>query len=275
MRARVITFLSDYGYEDEFAGVCHGVIASRCPQARVIDITHAIPPGDVIAGALALADALPYMPAGIHLAVVDPGVGASGENARAAVAVRCAGSTQRMLVGPDNGLLAPALERFGGAIEAVELSRSREVLRPLSRTFHGRDIFAPVAAALAAGAELREVGEPHPPELLAALAVPRAEYREGALVAHVLRRDHFGNLVLDATPAELAVMAGGDGAAVSVAAGAAVHGARAAGAFADVPPGELLLYEDSAGALAVAVNGGSAADLLRVRAGEEILVRPA
>jgi len=278
--APLITFLSDYGYDDEFVGVCHGVIAGRCPQARVIDITHAIPACDVRTGALVLADALVYMPAGVHLAVVDPGVGARDERdvaryARAAIAVRCAGAPARLLVGPDNGLLALALERFGGALEAVEVSRSKERLLPLSRTFHGRDIFAPVAAALAAGAALYDVGEPFSPGTMRTLDLPHAEYRSGGLVAHVLRRDHFGNLILDATTAELEVMTGEDGAEVVLVAGASAHRAHTAGAFAEVPPGELLVYEDSGGALAIAANGGSAADLLQVNAGAEILVRPA
>jgi S-adenosyl-L-methionine hydrolase (adenosine-forming) len=280
MSAPLITFLSDYGYADEFVGVCHGVIAGRCPQARVIDITHAIPARDVLTGALVLADALAYMPAGVHLAVVDPGVGASerpelGVRPRAAVAVSCADAPQRTLVGPDNGLLALALARFGGALEAVEISNSRERLEPLSRTFHGRDLFAPVAAALAAGSALAEVGEPISPAALSVLDLPRAEYRAGGLAAHVLRCDHFGNLVLDATGAEIEVMTGGGGAPVRLHVGESTHLAHVARAFADVPHGDLLVYEDSTGALAVAANGASAADVLGVRAGEEILVRPA
>jgi S-adenosylmethionine hydrolase len=271
----VITFLSDYGYADEFVGVCHGVIAGRCPHAHVIDITHSIPPRDVRTGALVLADALAYMPAGIHLAVVDPGVGARGAAARAAVAVSCAAAPRRILVGPDNGLLALALARFGGALDAVEISNSRERLGPLSRTFHGRDVFAPVAAALAAGALLADVGDPFPPQALVALEVPFAEYRSGGLAAHVLRCDHFGNVVLDATAAEVEVMTGAGAADVLVAVGEVTHLARTAGAFAEVPAGELLLYEDANGALAIAANGDSAADLLHVGAGDEIVVRPA
>jgi S-adenosyl-L-methionine hydrolase (adenosine-forming) len=273
--APLITFLSDYGYADEFVGVCHGVIATRCPHARVIDITHAIPPGDIATGALVLADALAYMPTATHLAVVDPGVGASGAGARAAIAVSCADAPERILVGPDNGLLAVALERFGGALHAVEISRSRERLRPVSRTFHGRDVFAPVAAALAAGARLDEVGEAISVAALAALELPRAEYAGGGLAAHVLRCDHFGNVVLDATPAEVDVMTGESAAGVLLAVGDATHHANTAGTFADVPAGSLLLYEDANGALAIATNGGSAAELLRVRPGDEILVRPA
>jgi len=297
--APLITFLSDYGYADEFVGVCHGVIATRCPYARIIDITHAIPARDVCAGALVLADALAYMPAAVHLAVVDPGVGArersemgrmeddvseqgkselgrsqTGPTARAAVAVRCAAAPERVFVGPDNGVLAVALERFGGPLEAVEISRSRERLQPVSRTFHGRDIFAPVAAAIAAGADLDAVGEPFPCAALATLELPRAVYRAGRLVAHVLRCDHFGNVVLDATRAEVEVMTEG-GSDLALIAGAITRRARVALAFADVPAGELLLYEDSNGALAIAANCASAAELLGVRAGDEVVVRPA
>ena len=151
---RPITFLSDYGLADEFVGVVHGVIAGICPDARVIDVTHGIPRHDVRAGATVLERALPYLPAGVHLAVVDPDVGAQ----RRAVALRTAGEG-RLLVGPDNGLLTPAAERFGGVGEAVEISASPWRLEPVSATFHGRDIFAPVSAALADGAALSAVGE--------------------------------------------------------------------------------------------------------------------
>src|ERR1019366_4770668 len=142
--APIVSFLSDYGLLDEFVGVCHGVIASRCPRARVIDLTHSIAPQDVRAGAFALRGALPFVPAGVHLAVVDPGVG----SARRAVAMRTA-VEDRLLGGPDNGLLMLAAERFAGVSEVVDVGRSPVRLEPVSSTFHGRDIFAPVAAALA------------------------------------------------------------------------------------------------------------------------------
>src|SRR5262249_23086192 len=136
MTAPLITFLSDYGLEDEFAGVCHAVIAGICPEARVIDLTHGIPRHDVRAGALVLRSSLPYLPKGVHLAVVDPDVGAE----RRAVAIRTA--DDRLLVGPDNGLLSLAAEVAGGAVEAVDIARSAFRLEPVSATFHGRDIFA-------------------------------------------------------------------------------------------------------------------------------------
>src|ERR1700689_2132708 len=151
----VITFLSDYGPWDEFVGVCHAVIARRCPRAHVIDLGHGVTRHDVRAGALALRAALPFARAGVHLAVVDPGVGGT----RRAVALRTA-EGGRLLVGPDNGLLTLAAESFGGVAEAVDVGDSPECLRPISATFHGRDVFAPVAAALADGIPLAELGEP-------------------------------------------------------------------------------------------------------------------
>ena len=150
---RPITFLSDYGYEDEFAGVCRAVISQIAPGASLIDLTHGIARQDIRQGAVALANALPSCPPGVHLAVVDPGVGSE----RRAVAV--AAAEGRILVGPDNGLLSRALDRLGGALDAVELSHSPFRLEPVSATFHGRDLFAPVAAHLSLGAHLDEAGQ--------------------------------------------------------------------------------------------------------------------
>src|SRR6185503_8927179 len=154
---------------------------------------------DVRAGALVLARALPYMPPGVHLAVVDPEVG--GE--RRAVAVRCA-DEDRLLVGPDNGLLAPAARRFGGAVEAVDVGRSPHRLEPVAATFHGRDVFAPVAAHLAAGAPLAGAGDPVPVDELTPLDLPRPVVGDGRVEAHVLTVDRFGNVTLDVTHDELA-----------------------------------------------------------------------
>jgi S-adenosyl-L-methionine hydrolase (adenosine-forming) len=269
-----ITFLSDYGHADEFVGVCHGVIARRCPVARVIDLTHAIPRHDVRTGALVLRDSLAYMPAGVHLAVVDPEVGAVGQHARRAVALRAAALDQ-LLVGPDNGLLVLAAERLGGVVEAIDIGRSTERLEPVSATFHGRDIFAPVAAALADGAPLAAVGEPLMVEELRVLELPSARVHDGSLTAHVLRADHFGNLILDASHAQLAAVGALLGGALSVEIAGRVHRARYVSTFADVTPGELLLYEDAQQMAALAVNRGSAVDALQVGRDDELLVRPA
>jgi S-adenosylmethionine hydrolase len=270
----VITFLSDYGQLDEFVGVCHGVIARRCPGARVIDLTHVIPRHDVRAGAIMLRAALPYLPTGVHLAVVDPGVSAVGAQARRAVALRTV-EQDHLLVGPDNGLLMPAAERLGGVVEAVDIGHSPERLEPVSRTFHGRDIFAPVAAALAAGEPLAAVGEPLVVEQLRRLGLPSARIGNGTLTVHVLRCDTFGNLILDATDEQLATLGARLGDPLAVRHAGAVHTARYAATFAEVAPGELLIYEDAAQMVALAVNRGSAAELFGAVPDDELLVRPA
>jgi S-adenosyl-L-methionine hydrolase (adenosine-forming) len=258
--ARPITFLSDYGLRDEFVGVVHAVIARECPGARVIDISHGVPRQSVLAGALMLRRALPYTTPGVHLAVVDPEVGAR----RRAVALRTA-EEDRLLVGPDNGLLMPAAERFGGVLEAVEISHSPWRLEPVSATFHGRDLFAPIAARLAGGEALADAGTPVGTSELVALELPRPRRQDGALVAHVMVIDGFGNVQLDAAPADLGERLGhtiaiGDG-----------HSARYLRTFADAEPGELLLYEDAAGMLALAVNGGEASgELGGLQHGDEV-----
>ena len=262
---RPISFLSDYGLADEFVGVVHGVIAEICPDARVIDITHGIPRQDVRAGATVLERALPYLPAGVHLAVVDPEVGAP----RRAVALRTA-EDGRLLVGPDNGLLIPAAERFGGVAEAIEISGSPWRLEPVSATFHGRDVFAPVAARLAGGAPLASAGTPVDAAELVALEWTEPRQEAGALVAHVVGSDGFGNVVLDAGHDDLVVSDLRLGDAVAARAGSRRVRGVVARTFSDVSPGSLLLYEDAGGALALAVNGGDAAALLGLRAGDEV-----
>ena len=243
-----ITFLSDYGLRDEFVGVVHAVIAHECPTARVVDLSHGVPRQSVLAGALMLARALPYATPGVHLAVVDPDVGAR----RRAIALRTT-EEDRLLVGPDNGLLIPAAMRFGGIAEAVEISHSPWRLEPVSATFHGRDLFAPVAARLAGGGALADAGTPLEPGELVALDLPQPRKEDGALVAHVMVIDGFGNVQLDAAPTDLG---GRLGRKVEVGDG---KSARYLRTFADAEPGELLLYEDAAGMLALAVNGGEAA----------------
>jgi S-adenosyl-L-methionine hydrolase (adenosine-forming) len=248
--AATITLLTDYGTDDEYAGVLHGVIARIAPDARVIDLTHGIARHDVRAGALALRRALPYTPPGVHVAVVDPGVGGP----RRGVVLRCG---DRLLVGPDNGLLALA----GPVDEAVDLAGSPWVLEPVSATFHGRDVFAPVAAHLAAGAPLEEAGEALDPALLTALALPEPRWEDGTLVAHAVAFDTYGNVLLDA--------AGEDVRGVATAAGRPVTVGRT---FGDVPDGALLLYEDASGTIALAVNRGSARDALGLELDDEVRI---
>lgn len=249
----IVTFLSDYGLTDPFAGLCHAVIARLAPAARVVDLTHGVPRHDVMTGAVLLADCMPHVPTGVTLAVVDPGVGTD----RRAVAVRTARG--HWLVGPDNGLLAPAAVALGGADEAWELA----VPDGTPATFHGRDLFAPAAARLANGG--RPDGHPLDPASLVPLTLPRAEVSPGRLTATVLLVDGFGNLSLSAGPADLA-------AAFPTAREVGLHGERAllGRTFGDVPEGRPVVFSDASGRVAVAVNGGSAAGRFHLRSGAVI-----
>ncbi len=270
MSPPVVTFLSDYGLRDVFVGVCHGVIAGICPQARVIDITHGIPRQDVRAGALALAGALPYLPAGVHLAVVDPDVGAS----RRAVALELADG--RLAVGPDNGLLMLAAEAAGGVVQAADIAHSRHRLQPVSATFHGRDIFAPVAAHLAAGVPFGEIGTPLDPAELIRVELPAAVVdSSGAIRAHVVYVDGYGNAQLNVSHADLdgSALRLGHGALLELT-GARSEPVRVLRTFAEAGESELLVYEDAERRLAVAVNGGSAAERLELAAGDELVIVP-
>ena len=263
MVAPFITFLSDYGLEDEFVGVCHGVIAGICPEAVVIDVTHGVPRGDVRSGAHILGNALRYLPRGVHLAVVDPGVGSE----RRGVALRLA--DDRFLVGPDNGLLSLAADAGGGIVEAVDIGASPFALQPVSATFHGRDIFAPVAARLAGGAALADAGTPIDASALVAVELPRAQMVDGVLVAHALYIDRFGNVQLDVEEPELEL---GRSFEVTARSGRS-ESVRYVRTFADAGSGELILYEDSSRRLAVAVNQGDAAARLGVAVDDELRIR--
>lgn len=254
--AGVISFTTDYGLADGFVAACHGVIARIAPEVRVIDVTHQVPPGDVRRGALVLAQTLPYLPAGIHVAVVDPGVGTR----RRAVAVA---STSTVLIGPDNGLLPWAAEALGGVREAVELTNEAMFVHPVRRTFHGRDIFAPVAAHLAAGRPLADAGPSIDVASLVRLPTPRVETGATWISAEILTVDRFGNIQLAAGPAELTVL-GAAADLVDVAGVPAVLGQ----AFGSVDPGQLVVYLDSSDRVAIAVNGGSAAERLALDPGD-------
>jgi S-adenosyl-L-methionine hydrolase (adenosine-forming) len=270
MSSPVVTFLSDYGLEDDFVGVCHGVIATICPKARVIDITHGVRRHDVRSGAVILRGALPYMPVGVHLAVVDPDVGGQ----RRAIALRLA--DDRVLVGPDNGLLLPAAESAGGVVEAVDIARSPFRLQPVSATFHGRDIFGPVAARIASGAPLADAGDPSDPDKLVKLELPRPRREDGVLVAHAVYVDRFGNVQLDAGHADLADSGLKLGHRVELRVGSGgSHSAIYVRTFADVGADELLVYEDAYRKLAVAVNHDSAAARLGLGIDDELRIKPA
>jgi S-adenosylmethionine hydrolase len=264
-----ITFLSDYGDEDEFAGVCRAVIRQIAPDAPLIDLTHGIGRQGIRHAALALANALPFCPPGIHLAVVDPGVGTSRRPVAATTM-----DEGRFLVGPDNGLLAPAIARFGGAARAIDLAASPFRLEPVSATFHGRDLFAPVAAHLALGATLDEAGEKFDPAELMPLDLPRATIEPGRVTAHVLFADRFGNVTLDLDAAGAGEGSLRTGGRLEIRAPDGRFEAGWARTFGDTVRGDLLLYEDSSGRMALAVNGGSAAGLLDLEPDSEVELRP-
>jgi S-adenosyl-L-methionine hydrolase (adenosine-forming) len=265
----VITFLSDYGLIDDFVGICHGVILNACPQARIIDLTHGIGRHDVRSGAIVLAEAVPYVPVGVHLAVVDPDVGAQ----RRAVALRTGDG--RRFVGPDNGLLTVAAEAAGGIIEVVDIAHSSFRLRPVSATFHGRDIFAPVAAALARGATLTAAGSAIDAAELVTISLPVAQIRDGAVVGHVRYVDRFGNLQLNVGHEDLAQTGLRLGRAATVEPGdGSAHPVHYVRTFADAVRDELLLYEDAQRRLAVAVNHGDASQRLGLGVDDELRIRP-
>jgi|FLYN01.1.fsa_nt_gi S-adenosylmethionine hydrolase len=258
MRARPIVFLTDYGLQDEFVGTCHAVMARIAPEARVIDLTHGIGRGDVLRGALVLARSVPYLPPdAVVVAVVDPGVG----SARRAVAVEAGGL---VLVGPDNGLLSLAWEAAGGAARAVEISREEILLRPLSRTFHGRDVFAPAAAHLAAGRPLGDLGPLLDPRRLVRLKAPSARVEPGRVTCTVTGVDRFGNVQLSATLRDL----GAAGLGERLAFGS--HVLPLVGTFSEAPPGGLAALEDSQGSVALIVDGGSAAEVTGLRPGDPV-----
>jgi S-adenosylmethionine hydrolase len=261
-----ISFLSDYGYDDEFVGVCHGVIERIAPGTRVIDVAHGLAAHSVKAAALVLRNTLPYLPAGIHLAIVDPGVGSD----RRAVVLECG---DRLFIGPDNGLLIPAAERAGGIDRAIDVSDSPWRLDPVSATFHGRDLFAPVAARLALDEPPIHAGEPLASDLLERIELPRPEVADGTVVTHVLSVDRFGNVQLDAHHEEMAQAGIAQGERIEIESCGNVVAGRYARTFADVPEGALLAYLDSYGALALAVNRGNARALLAIGPEAEIRVR--
>ncbi|MHB8470996.1 MAG: SAM hydrolase/SAM-dependent halogenase family protein, partial [Gaiellaceae bacterium] len=249
----IVTFLTDFGLQDDFVGTCHGVMKRIAPAVEIIDITHGIRPGRILQGALTLANTLPYMPHGVHLAVVDPGVGGG----RRSLALRDAEG--RFYVGPDNGLLLPAADRFGGVAEVRELANPAYALEPVSRTFHGRDLFAPAAAHLALGVPLAELGPPLDPEALVRLDLPDPVVGPARIVATVLGVDRFGNVALNLARDHLDEAAIATGTRVELDAPAGRFFAVAARTFADARAGDLILYEDSYRNLAVAVSNGSAA----------------
>jgi S-adenosyl-L-methionine hydrolase (adenosine-forming) len=264
----IVTLLTDYGRDDDFVGVCHGVMRGIEPELRIIDITHGIRRYSVRQGALVLRNTLPYMPLGVHVAVVDPQVGTE----RRGLALRAGDG--RILVGPDNGLLSLAWQRCGGVELVVDITRSPHRLEPVSATFHGRDIFSPVAAHLAAGAELADAGDPLDPASLTTVELPEPRLEADGLVAHALVVDRFGNAGLNIDHDGLAGTGITLGETIEIETGGERYLAKYAHTFADVTPGELLVYEDAYRTLAVAINRGDAASTLGIRPDAEVRLRP-
>jgi len=258
---RPIVFLTDYGLSDEFVGICHGVIARISPGTRIIDLTHAIPRQDVMSGALTLGRATRYMPAdAVYLAVVDPGVGSD----RRSIALRAASGA--LLVGPDNGVLSLAWDALGGTDTVVEVTAPDVVLHPVSKTFHGRDVFAPAAAHLSAGMPLEGLGPAVDGSGLRTLEIAVPMVARGAVGARVVGVDGFGNVRLNARPEDLE--AAGLGKILSVV-GRRVPRVEI---FADVPEGVLASIVDSQGQVALVVNHGNASEMLGLRVGAGIVL---
>ena len=245
------------------------MIKNIAPDVEVIDITHGIAPQHVLQGALVLANTLPYMPVGVHVAVVDPEVG----GARKPLGLR--GGDGRLYVGPDNGLLLVAAEKLGGVDQAVELAASEYMLLPASATFHGRDIFSPAAAHLALGVSLEEMGPAVDPRELRLLDVPEPRIGTARIAATVLYIDRFGNVQLNLRSEHLERVGIVPGTQVEIEVGWERCYAVAARTFADVRSGDIVLYEDAYRNVALALNQGSAAQMLRARVGQELRISPA
>jgi len=261
----IVSFLTDFGLQDDFVGTCHGVMARIAPDVRVIDVTHGIEPQAVMQGAIVLRNTVPYLPAGVHLAVVDPGVGGS----RRAIAVRAGDG--RIFVGPDNGLLMLAAD-VAGTETAHELVDPRYRLADVSRTFHARDIFAPAAAHLANGVEISALGPAIDPVDLVRIDVPEPVVGRKQISTTVLVVDRFGNVATNAKREQVAALGVSAGYRVEIRLTLDRYYAVLADTFADAGPGELLLYEDSYGLMTLAISRGDAAGLTGVAAGSELRI---
>lgn len=268
-----MSLLTDFGARDPSAAICRGVVLGIAPDALVVDISHEVEKYRISHGALLLWCALPYLPLGAHVAVVDPGVGTD----RRAVALETARGD--FLVGPDNGLLLPAAERVGGVTRGHLIENARYRLPFVSSSFHGRDVFAPAAAHLATGVPLESLGRALDPADLVRLDWGRVTVREGELETSVIYVDTFGNLKLTALASDLVAALGnlpfGEELALAVAGGSVARRTLYVTwqeTFGRVKRGEALLYEDSYGRLCLAVNQVSAADTLGLREGLELRI---
>jgi S-adenosylmethionine hydrolase len=264
---RPICFISDYGISGVLVGTCKGVIAEIAPRSPVIDVTHSVPGFDVIRGAETLRHATRYMPEdAVYLAVVDPGDKAK----RRALAAEVRSGAY--LVGPDNGLLLPAAEALGGIARAVHLNNPRYHMQPVSSTFHGRDVFSPVAAHLAAGASLDDLGEQVPPASMISIDLPGFRREPGGgLAAEIIDIDRFGNARLSVMQGDVSL---GYGTHLAVGVRDEVMDARYVETFGASESGDLILVPDSHWRLSLAVNRGNAARALLLSVGDQVRLRP-
>ena len=263
---RPICFLSDFGLTDDFVGTCKGVMLGVAPGVAVVDLAHEVPGFEVEAGAEILQHATRYMPDDtVYLAVVDPGVGTE----RRAIALRT--QSGALLVGPDNGLLIPAAEALGGISGAVLLTNGRYHVHPVSNTFHGRDVFSPVAAHLAAGVELSELGEPVEPGSLTQLSLPGTEKGkvDEGMTARIIAIDRYGNARLSMTEEGSGLEYG---AVLSVDVGDGEMVVRYVETFGSAKAGELILVPDSHWRLSLAINKGNATHALSLRTGRTVRI---
>lgn len=263
-----ISFLSDFGLADEFVGVVRGVIAKLAPDSMVIDVTHGIPRGNIMAGALAMTRAIQYLPEGVALMVVDPGVG-SGRKAIAAE------TEWGYFVGPDNGLMSPAVALTGGASRIVSIENPEVMIPSPGATFHGRDIFAPAAALLASGdVALGDLGPELAGDEVTPLLLPLSEIKPGAVKGQCWWVDQFGNAQTNIGPDDLVEIGLAPGSQVNIQIGASAQPVGWHNSYSEAGEGEPLIHVDSSGLIAVAVNGGHAADMFRLANGVAITMSP-
>lgn len=260
---RPITFLSDFGLTDCYVGICHAVMSGIAPDVRVIDLLHTVPALDVRRGATALADCVRAAPPAVHLAVVDP-----DQTTRPGVALV---AHEAVLVGPDNGMLLPAAQVLGGVTAAVRLDDARFHRTPVSPVFRARDVFAPVAAAIAAGADPTTMGTSIAATALQRLALADPHITHKCITAKVRNVDHYGNIQLPVTHADLvrAQLDGGRPVRFSTGDDATTEIRRVA-SFSDLAVGELGIVEDSLGWLAVVAGGQDASSRLGLAPADDV-----
>ncbi len=268
--SRPIVFLSDFGLSNEWVGICHAVLNRIAPDSHIVDLSHLVPPLDVLSGASLLADSLPYIGEdAVVLAVVDPNVGKDRE-----VAIEAVGG--RLLVGPDNGLLAPAWTVLGGVGKAVEIASEDVIVRPVSQSFRARDTFCPAAAHLASGMALEQVGPQIDPSTLTELTVPEPETHPGKIRCEVVEFNRFGNVKLNVREAHLAAAGLGDAEKLEVEAASGSTQARRGSTYADFEPGEYgVLFDPRGWLMVVRGNPESALQGLGLATGDPVWISPA